>query len=127
MLLALAIVAWVGIDTSKPDYSWNGLKNIATPALLFGLFLAAFWSNMQQFLERTVVVSEAVDIEATRLARQEISLFRKLAGLVPIVWKHDFGFAIRAAGAIMIILIGSVALFAAAIPQAIAFIHAIRA
>jgi len=126
LLLALAIVAWVGIDTTKPDYSWNGFKNLATPTLLFGLFIGAFWSNMYQFLERTAVVSEAVDEEATLLARRGIPLHKKLVGLIPIVWKHDPMFALRAAGAILIVLIGSVALFAAAVPQAVGFIHIIR-
>jgi hypothetical protein len=123
LLLALAIVAWVGLDTTKPDLSWTGIKNLAVPTLVFGLFLFAFWSNMQQFLERAVSVSEAVDIEATRLARQEIPLRKKLLGLVPIIWKHDRMFAVRAAGAIVVVFIGSLALFTAAVPQAVSFLH----
>jgi hypothetical protein len=124
LLLALGLVAWVRVDTSKPDFSWSGIQNVLTPALLFGVCIAAFWSNTQQLLERAVTASEAVDIEATRLARRDIPLHRKVLGLVPIVWRHDRMFAARTVGVILVVFVGSVTLFAAAVPQAVTLLRA---
>jgi hypothetical protein len=123
LLLALSLVAWIRVDTNKSDYSWNGIQTVLTPALLFGVFLIAFFSNTLQLIERAVSASEAVDIEVTRLARRDIPLHKKFFGLIPVIWRHDRMFAVRATIAIVVVLVGSVTLFAAAVPQAVGLLR----
>jgi hypothetical protein len=123
LLLALTLVAWVRVDTNKPDYSWSGLQNVATPTLLFALFLAAFVANIQLLLERAISASEAVDIEAKRLARKDVPVWKKVVGLIPIIWHHDRMFTVRVTAVLLVVGTGSAALFAAAVPQAIGLLR----
>ena len=127
LILALAMVAWIQVDTTKSDLSWQGFKTIAIPCLLFALFCAALLANAHQFLERTLTASEAISIETTRLSRRDIPVHKKLSGLAPLIWKHDRGYALRAMAAATVLMTGQIALFAAVVPQAVVFLRYARA
>lgn len=120
LFLTIALISAASLDLNKPQWDWDGLRNVLPSVACLLIFIGATIANMTTFVEAALESNEELDKEVAAIRARNLKPYRLTTALLFAALKHNKPAFAKVTLSVIIAEFALVAVFITAIQGAIA-------